>query len=50
MVLSSGDRVRAAIAVLIQLTGESQADLSATQALRPGHAQPQWSSNCAQHL
>lgn len=28
MVLSSGDRVRAAIAALLQLTGETQADLA----------------------
>jgi predicted transcriptional regulator len=28
MVLSLGDRVRAAIAALMQLTGESQADLA----------------------
>ncbi|MEU9396780.1 helix-turn-helix transcriptional regulator [Streptomyces sp. NPDC048324] len=29
MVLSSGERVRAAIAALMQLTGETQADLAA---------------------
>ncbi|MGI5461213.1 helix-turn-helix domain-containing protein [Streptomyces sp. CA-249302] len=33
MVLSSGERVRAAIAALMQLTGETQADLAAALGL-----------------